>query len=146
MKLPIDFFLQHINSKKVYYFSSKKINTAIPHYFVCVLKNNDDTIILVCCTSDKEDKRKKRIELLGLHNTLVWISPDNENGLIKDTFVDCNSYFIYTKDEFKTMYENNLLDYKGEISENHYEQIINGLLNSPTIPNEFKELLREIKL
>jgi hypothetical protein len=41
------------------------------------------------------------------------------------------------------MYENDLLEYKGEISETHYEQIINGLLDSPTIPTEIKELLRK---
>lgn len=143
MKLPIDFFLQGINEKKVYYFSSVKLNTSVPHYFICVFKGADNTVILVCCTSDREDKRKKWIEKLGLHSTLVWIEPDDNNGLTKDTFVDCNTFFEYTVDAFKTMYENGLLDYKGEISATHYAQIINGLLDSPTIPTEFKELLRD---
>jgi hypothetical protein len=142
MKLPIEFFLQGIDEKKVYYFSSTKLNTSVPHYFIAVLKGSKDTVILVCCTTDREDKRKKRIEKLGLHSTLVWIKPDNSNGLTKDTFVDCNSFFEYSIDDFKTMYENDLLEYKGEISETHYEQIINGLLDSPTIPTEIKELLR----
>ena len=39
------------------------------------------------------------------------------------------------------MYEDDKLEYKGEISETHYEQIINGLLDSPEIPIEIKELL-----
>jgi hypothetical protein len=142
MKLPIEFFLQGIDVKKVYYFSSPKLSTSVPHYFICVLKGSSNTVILVCCTSDREDKRKKRIEKLGLHTTLIWIKPDNSNGLTKDTFVDCNSFFEYSIDDFKTMYENDLLEYKGEISETHYEQIINGLLDSPTIPTEIKELLR----
>lgn len=91
MKLPIDFFLQGIKERKVYYFSSTKLNTSAIHYFICVLKSTDDTIILVCCTSDRDNKRKERIEKLGLHRTLVWIKPDERNGLVKDTFVDCNS-------------------------------------------------------
>mgnify|MGYP005866697429 CR=1 FL=1 len=74
---------------------------------------------------------------------LIWIKPDNTNGLTKDTFVDCNSFFEYSIDDFKTMYENNLLEYRGDISDTHYEQIINGLLESPTIPTEIKELLRK---
>jgi hypothetical protein len=142
MKLPIDFFLKGINEKKVYYFSSSKLNTDVPHYFICILKGEKDALVLVCCTSDKEDKRKTRIEKLGLHSTLVWLKPDNENGLAKDTFVDCNSVFEYSIDDFKTMYERDLLEYKGEISLAHYEQIINGLLDSPNITNEIKELLR----
>lgn len=80
MKLPIAFFLQGIDERKVYYFSSAKLNTSVPHYFIAVLKGGDGTVILVCCTSDREDKRKKRIEKLGLHSTLIWIKPDNTNG------------------------------------------------------------------
>lgn len=143
MKLPINFFLEGIEEKKVYYFSSSKLNSTAPHYFVCVLKGGNDIIILVCCTSDKDDKRKKRIELLGLYSTLVWIKPDSANGLTKDTYVDCNSYFEYTIDDFISMYEQDLLVYKGEISNTHYEQIIIGLIDSPTIPIEIKELLRK---
>lgn len=142
MKIPIEFFLQGIDEKKVYYFSSAKLNNSVPHYFICVLKGSSNTVILVCCTSDREDKRKKRIEKLGLHTTLIWVKPDSSNGLTKDTFVDCNSFFEYSIEDFKAMYENDLLEYKGEISETHYEQIINGLLDSPTIPTEIKELLR----
>jgi hypothetical protein len=143
MKLPVEFFLRGIGEKKVYHFSSTKLHTDVPHYFICVLKVPKETIILVCCTSDKEDKRKKRIEKLGLYSTLVWIKPDEANGFTKDTFVDCNNFFEYSISDFKVMYEKNLLEYKGEISEVHYEQIVKGLLDSPTIPNEIKDLLRK---
>lgn len=80
--------------------------------------------------------------MLGLHSTLVWIKPDNNNGLTKDTFVDCNSIFEYSVEDFKTMYEQNLLEYKGEVTNGHYEQIINGLLESPNITDDIKELIR----
>lgn len=141
MKLPIELFIQSINEKKVYYFSSSKINTQIPHYFICILINNK-ILTLVCCTSDRDDKRKKRIEKLGLHSTLVWIKPDTNNGLVKDSFVDCNSFFEYSIEDFKLMYENNLLEYKGEITDTHYLQIVQGLIDSPTIPMDVKELLK----
>ena len=142
MKLPIDFFLKGINEKKVYYFSSSKLNTTVPHYFICILKGEKDTLLMVCCTSDKNDKRKRRIEMLGLHSTLVWIKPDDNNGFTKDTFVDCNSVFEYSVRDFKTMYEQELLEYKGEVADSHYEQVINGLLESPNITDDIKELIR----
>lgn len=97
---------------------------------------------MVCCTSDKNDKRKRRIEILGLHSTLVWIKPDDNNGFTKDTFVDCNSVFEYSVRDFKTMYEQELLEYKGEVADSHYEQVINGLLESPNITDDIKELIR----
>lgn len=142
MKFPIELFLQGIAEKKVYYFSSAKLNTPVPHYFICVLKSINDTIISVCCTSDRDGKRQKLIEKKGLHSTLVWIKPDINNGLTKETFVDCNSFFEYSIDDFKAMYKKDLLEYRGEITEAHYEQVVNGLLDSPTIPSELKELLR----
>jgi hypothetical protein len=143
MKIPLELFLDGIEEKKVYYFSSKKLNTSVPHYFVCVLKNNQEMLILVCCTSDKNDKQKRRIEILGLHKTLVWINPTPENGFSKDTFVNCNSIFEYTIEDFRILYEQNSLEFKGIISDSDYEQIINGLFESPTITEEIKSLIRK---
>lgn len=71
MKIPIAFFIDGIQTGKVYYFSSTKISTEIPHYFICTKKTTQDLLILVCCTSDKNDKNKRLAELRGLHNTLV---------------------------------------------------------------------------
>ncbi len=143
MKIPINIFIDGIQNGKVYYFSSTKINTEIPHYFICTKKTTQDLLILVCCTSDKNDKNKKLAELRGLHNTLVWINPTEENGFTKDTFVNCNTIFKYSVEDFKDMYEQNLLEYKGEIEENHLEQTIIGLLASPQIEEEIKQLFRE---
>ncbi|GEM_PF-807514 len=144
MILPVKYFLNNINIRKVYHFSSDKLSTQIPHYFICILCcTNDEKLILVCCTSDKNDKRKRRIEKLGLENTLIWIKPDDKNGFSKDTYVDCNTFFEYSVDEFKIMYQRNLIEYKGEISESHLKQIIKGMLESPDIQEYIKTKIKQ---
>lgn len=59
MKLPLNFFLQGIDEKKVYYFSSTKLNTAIPHYFICILKGEKDTLLLVFAALPTETINEK---------------------------------------------------------------------------------------
>ena len=142
MKLPIELFINGIDEKKVYYFSSTQLDTSIPLYFICIIKAENDKLILVCCTSDREGKRKKLAEKRGWYSTLVYVVPNADNGLTKDTFVDCNNVFTYSIDDFANMYNDNLLEFKGEISDIPYEQIMNGMLDSPLIEEDIKELIR----
>lgn len=146
MKIPIPkhLFTQNILPKKVYFFSSTQLNTLIPHYFICISRAEDDMLILVCCTSQFE-KRKRFIELRNLpFSTLVWIPPNEENGLEIDSYVDCNSYFDYTAEELWRLYDADNLDFKGEISNSHFQQIVLGLKESPLIEESIKELLPNI--
>ncbi len=142
MKLPLQFFAQRILPKSVFYFSSNKINTDVSHYFICLAKNENEYLFLVCCTSDKENKRKRLAELNNTYTSLVYIKPDELNGLQKDTFVDCNTCFNdYSVNDFLTMYENNQIEYTGEISDNVYNQILKGLYESISIE---PDILRNI--
>jgi hypothetical protein len=142
MKVPTDVFLSSISDKKVYYFSSNHINTDTPHHFICLKRSDDDILIMSCCTS-QFDTVSKYIETRSLPTeTLVWISPkDNSNPFTKDTYVNCNSSFTYTVDEFREMYNSESINYSGEISDNHYQQIISGIHNSPLIDEETKDML-----
>jgi len=142
MKLPSDLFKTSISPRKVFYFRSEQLNTSIPHYFICVAKSENDMLILVCCTSQFE-KRRQFIESRGFpHSTLVWVPPTSENGLSVDSYVDCNSYFDYTVDEFIGLYESGILELKGEISEDHMAQILIGISDSPLIEDNIKEKFR----
>lgn len=142
MKLPTDYFLKGISEKKVYYFASNRINNDVPHYFICVKKDDNNVLILTCCTS-KFDTVRNFIEGRKLpYSTLVHITPnDDKNPFDRDTYINCNATVEYTEDEFKTMYESDKIDFSGEISDVHYEQIIIGLRESPMIDEEIKELL-----
>lgn len=141
MKIPTPLFLSNISQKKVYYFKSDKLNTHIPHYFVCLTVGSDGIVLLTCCTSQFE-KRKKFIETRGLPlSTLVWIKPNEENGFKINSYVDCNSYFDYTLEELGQLYETNELEYKGEISDADFNQILIGLKESPLIEESVKDKL-----
>ncbi|NJO02937.1 MAG: hypothetical protein HC880_15775 [Bacteroidia bacterium] len=72
---------------------------------------------------------------------MVWIKRDDENGLAIDSYVDCNSCYIYTIAEFKQFYESNKVDFKGEVSEAIIEQIIIGIRDSPLIEEAIKEIV-----
>lgn len=142
MKLPVSLFVEGISPGKVYYFSSEKLTTSVPHFFICVSRTENNLLILVCCTSQFE-KRKKFIESRNLpYSTLVWIKPNEDNGLNIDSYVDCNSYYDYMVNDFAKLYENDLLEYKGEISESHLEQIRIGLQDSPIIEEFVKDIIR----
>ena len=141
MILPSELFLNNITEKKIYLFTSENISSDVPHYFICVVKTQDDSLILVCCTSQFQ-KRKAYIEKANLpSSTLVWILPNTENGLEKDTYVDCNSIITHSLDDFKRRYEEGKLVYKGAISDASFDQIITGLKESPIIENSIKQLL-----
>lgn len=58
-----------------------------------------------------------------------------------DSYVDCNSYFDYSLEEFKRLYESNELEYKGKLSESHFEQILIGIKDSPLIEEAIKDLI-----
>lgn len=141
MKIPITLFLSNISQRKVYYFKSNRLNTDIPHYFVCLTVGIDGIVLLVCCTSQFE-KRRKFIETRNLpYSTLVWIKPDKENGLKMDSYVDCNGYFDYSLEELGQLYEADELEYKGELSEAVFDQILTGLRESPLIEESVKDKL-----
>ncbi len=143
MKLPVNFFLDTIQEKKVYYFSNSSMNTDIPHNYICLKRTPDDLLILSCCTS-KFETIKRFIEIRELpYQTLVWIRPDDAI-FTKDTYINCNQYFSYTVEQFKQMYESGKIEFKGQIADSTFEEIIDGLLQSPLIDEETKDLLPKL--
>jgi hypothetical protein len=139
--VPVELFKSTVQEKKVYFFSSTKLNTEKPHYFICIKRNNEDLLILSCCTSQQETVQKY-IETRNLpHETMVWIKPEATNPFLKNTFINCNNTFIYTLDDFESMYTTGKIKYSGEISLNHYSQIVTGIHKSPLIDEETKEMI-----
>lgn len=142
MKLPINLFLSGVMPNKIYYFSSSQlINTPIPHYFVCLKRTENEVLILACFTSQVA-KRQRFIEITNLpKTTLVWVTPSLENGLEKDSYIDCNNVFEYTMVDFRNLYEQDKIAYVGEISDENFEEILIGINDSPLIEENIKELL-----
>jgi hypothetical protein len=128
-----DDFIKQINERRIYYFSTNKLNTENPHYFICVTKTDHDNLMaFVCCTTQFE-KRAKFHEVAGYPGTcLVPIKNSAENGLIKESYVDCTKVFQFTASEFKAKYQNGSLEFRGSLEEVYFEQILIGIKDSPT--------------
>lgn len=139
IKLPTEFFLTTIEERKVYYFTNHQLNTDIPHYHICIKRKSNDFLILSSCTS-KFETVKKFVETRKLPvETLVYLKPSEQNGFNKDTYVNCNEYHIKSIDDFIKMYDTDQIEFRGEISFAHYEQILIGLHESPLIEEEMKD-------
>jgi hypothetical protein len=139
MKVPIDLFKKGIAEKKVYYFSSSKLNVQAPHYYICIKRTDDDILIATVCTSQFETV-KNMVERQKLPmETLVRIKPEpGVNPFDKDTYIYCNNTFTFTIEEFEGMYEDNRITLSGEISDLHYNDILVGLHASPLIARDIK--------
>lgn len=150
MKVPLDNFITSINERKIYYFSSEKINTKVPHFFICIKRTKSDLLIMACCTSKIEThlrfiNKRKNIPI----ETLVRIDPEDnniDNPFTKVTYVNCNNCYIYSIEEFKIMYKNDDILYKGELIRNIFDSILIGIHKSPLIVNEIKEHLEVPKI
>jgi len=105
------------------------ISTSIPHYFIIVARDCDDNFLVLCSAS--KEARVHHIEVMGYdYSTLIFIKPDKKNGLSKDTYVNCNDYYPFSKQSLIKKCNEGLLIHTGDISFNHYDQIRTGIHNS----------------
>jgi len=143
MELPISLASSIFAPKGLYYFSSEALNTDEPHYFILV-EIEAKVIHLVVCTS-KYEKIKRRIEVTGQDpSTLVWVKPSAENKLTKDSYVDCNNVFShYTLEAAEEKLMSKTLEYRGEISDSEFYQIMNGIISSGNVDKSIVSLIRK---
>ncbi|MFW5804029.1 MAG: hypothetical protein ACOCWG_02240 [bacterium] len=131
MELPTEFIIDNTLTVGTIYkiVADELIGTDVPHYFIIVAIDGTDNY-LTLCTSQKErienHFKNKKLNLDGL----VYIKPDKANGLKIDTYVNCNDYYLLSKDKLVSKLESRNLQYIGQLSLNHYAQIKTGIINS----------------
>jgi hypothetical protein len=143
MDLPINLINSVIKEGAVFYFRTNKISSDEPHYFIVISNIDNKIIALSCCTSQydtilKYIKRNKYPD-----NTIADIDYNNYVFLKNPTFINCNGKIEFEYNEFVNKH---LKDEKGEVNQNDLKKIIDGMLNSPDIEEEFKEILKLKKL
>ena len=140
-------FEAELVSRKVFYFPCPELNTTVSHYFICICNHPINIVNLSCCTSQFDTVRR----LIERHRfppeTLVYIpGSDPQNPFTKDTFVNCNEYFLYTILELWIMYTNKILQISQKlIPLDSFAQILNGFHTSPQIEEDMKEMLPSIE-
>jgi hypothetical protein len=143
VQIPDEIFFQStLTIGTVYYYVSDEIQSDEPHYHIVIHKTKSEIVILGLTTT-QIDKRISFLEKNQLpESTLIFIEPDENNGLKKTSLVDCNSsIFQETKNSLKNIRQEKDIKVKGMIKNSQIEQLRQGIIDSPMIPQEFKELL-----
>jgi len=139
MDLPSDLINSVIKDRAVFYLRTNKINSDEPHYFIVISNIDNKIIALSCCTTQydtilKYIKRNKYPD-----NTIADIDYNSYSFLKTSTFINCNSKIEFDYDDFV---KKHLKDERGEINDEDYKKIVNGMLSSPDIEEEFKAILK----
>ena len=111
----------------VYKFSAPEhIDTSIPHYFIVVAIDEDDNHMVLCTT--QREKKEDYFRKMGFELTsLVYIKNDSSNGLTEDTWVNCNDTYVISRVDLIEKKSKGILEWVGEVSYNHYDQIRTGI-------------------
>lgn len=144
MKIPSNLFINSVEGKKVYFFDRTTTIGVADHRHICITKTADK-ILYFACTTSQEDTINRFIEKQKIPaSTVVYIKKDG-SIFKKDTFINCNSIFEISEEDFKNEYDNNRIDFMGEISDNHYDQVLTGIMESPLVECEIKDIVSTIK-
>ena len=144
MKLPYPLFKQSIQEKKIYIFRKNSPFGIDGHLHICLKKPDGDILYFVCCTT-KYKTIEKYLQRKNIdYSTIVHIAKDPFNCFDDDdTYINCNSVHVGNLKTFFKAYSNNIVDFVGEISDNHFCQILTGINKSPIVPNEIKKSVIE---
>ena len=102
------------------------ISTSIPHYFIVIAIENESNYLSVCTTQlgNKIDYlNKMKYDL----KTLAYITPNIDNGLEKDSYINCNDYHTMSKDELINKVQTRNFQPVGRLSLAEYNIILNSI-------------------
>lgn len=125
MDIPADFVITStLKVGAVYKIEAPElITTSEPHYFVVVAINDNDNYMLMSTT--QYQNRLNYIQKQGFDlDTLRRIEPNEHNGLIKDSFFDCNKYYTITKEELIKKVDDKKLKCVGNFSLEEYQDLV----------------------
>jgi hypothetical protein len=141
MELPSTLILTSLKEGKIYFFTEKTPIGVANHFHICA-KKNGQTLIFTYCTSKEATVNRFLVKQRISSETVVYIPKDTVPVLPKDTFVNCNNVYPFPLDEFCRCLNNGEIVLKGEIDESICTQIVNGIMKSPLIADEIKEMMR----
>lgn len=144
MDIPPDVAIDGLIQKgSVYYFTNDKFASTEPHYHIVLNKDplNDEIILLAVSSSQIENV--KRINRNNPPETIVEISHSEYSEFSKDSIIDCNSPIISDKSELRNKYQIGKLKLKGIMDSDLVDSLINGVLNSRTVVNSIKNILKQ---
>lgn len=126
----------------VYYFVMPKFSSPEPHFFIVLTEPdaNGHNIIMVCSSSQIHKVRQRCIALS--QETLVELSPKDYVGFTKQSIIDCNNVFNVNVNSLINIIQNNI-SIKPNMPNEALSKIVKGILKSPVVANELKDILRQ---
>jgi hypothetical protein len=128
----------------VYHLQHRDLSSAEPHFFVVlnIDPHADDFLVLVVTTSKVDSVRRRSNNLPP--NTLVEISPSeySDPHFTLQSIVDCNHWFRVTKKELLQKLQASLAWEKTPLPPDILKILRVGMLASPLIEDEIKDMLR----
>jgi len=143
MDLPEELVRGQIKEGKVYRFydSVPTGSNIIPNHWHICFKINEEIVYLVCCTT-KEGTIDSYIKVNKLDTkTKVYIAPTADNGLTKDTYLNCNSIQMCDFEELVKSISKSKVTYSGFVSKEDFDCIRIGIRSSAVVPDAIKKLV-----
>lgn len=143
MDVPEALVRGQIEEGKVYRFydSVPKGSNVIPNHWHICFKVKEEIVYFVCCTT-KENTIDSYIKGTKLDpKTKVHIVPTADNGLTKDTYLNCNSFQMCDFEELVKSISNGVVTYSGFVSKEDFDCIRIGIISSAVVPDVIRKLV-----
>jgi hypothetical protein len=130
-----------IRPGSVYYFPHEHFSSPEPHFFVVInIDPTIDEVILLICASTKIASVKRQYWTCP-DETFVVISPQQYSGFKSISILNCNHDIKQSIDQLVERLSNGRLKLKPEMDIELVERLRQGVIASPIVTRETKELL-----
>jgi hypothetical protein len=129
-----------LRAGNVYYFRSRELTSERPHFFIVVNRDpiGSQLLLLTIVTSNVTDARIRNRNRL---QTIVEITPAEYREFKVHSVVDCNVVLEKPLAELAGMVRRNEVRYHRDLPPNIFEKIRAGVLASPLVADELKDML-----
>lgn len=145
VKIPPEVVIKgFIQPGSVYYFPDEHFTDNTPHYFVVININPaEEIVILLVCASSQIERVKLRRKNLP-PQTLIEVNPEQYKPFTSPSIFDCNNIYPHSIEDLVQRLVNKKLIVEHAIMDlSIVNQLRNGVLLSPTIPEIYKIQLRQ---
>ncbi len=137
--LPLELKLG-LRAGSVYYFQSRELTSAEPHFFVSVNREpiTAKVLLLTIVTSKVDKVRLRNRERL---ETVVEISPSEYADFTMPSAIDCNVVLEKPLSELVGLVKRKEVRYHRDMPPEIFAKIKAAILASPVVEDEFKQML-----
>lgn len=135
--------LKNLEEGHIYFFEPTATIGIPNHRHIFLRKSGGDLLIFSCCTSQQKTMQRLIVINGWSQSTIVKLTPNVQNKLTTDTYINCNSLQIISSDDFFDNFkQGNVTINNAEIDDISFLAIENGIIQSDLVDEETKDLFR----